>query len=104
MLYKVTYATAIDETSGVAKDTSLRSMEVTIPMTLNASLNINSAHPSYKVFSTELKEQFYEQLNLVLPFISEIGAKRHRGLGKTIVTASQNITVNATENKITGEQ
>lgn len=87
MLYKITYATAIEPKTGVAKDTSLRSTEVTIPMTLTASISLNTAHPAYKIVGNQLNDQFSNWLDLALSLITEIGAKRHRGLGKTIVTA-----------------
>jgi CRISPR/Cas system CSM-associated protein Csm3 (group 7 of RAMP superfamily) len=88
MLYKVTYATAIESNTGVAKDGSLRSTEVTIPMTLIANLSLNSKHPSYQKIEPQLNENFLNWLELALSLITEIGAKRHRGLGKVIVTAT----------------
>ncbi len=89
MLYKITYATAIEPETGVAKNTSLRSTEVTIPMTLTANLSLNSTHPAYQIIGNQLNDQFSQWLELALSLITEIGSKRHRGLGKTIVTATQ---------------
>jgi CRISPR/Cas system CSM-associated protein Csm3 (group 7 of RAMP superfamily) len=89
MLYKVTYSTAIEPESGVAKDTSLRSTEVTIPMTLLANVSVNNNHPAYSKIENQLNDHFGQWLNLALSLITELGAKRNRGLGKTIVTAKQ---------------
>ncbi len=62
-------STSIDETTGTAKDGSLRSLEVVIPCTLTGRvLNV----PDEKV----------ELVKKSLAFISGIGLQRNRGLGR----------------------
>lgn len=84
-LYKVTFSTAINEITGVAENTSLRSMEVTIPMTLKAELNLNTENVNIDTLPKE--KNFLMWLDQAVSLITELGAKRHRGLGKVIVTA-----------------
>jgi CRISPR/Cas system CSM-associated protein Csm3 (group 7 of RAMP superfamily) len=88
-LYKVTYSTAIDEETGVAKNTSLRSMEVSVPMLLTAQVAINKTHPEFIKNQALLSEKLNDWLAQVVTFITELGAKRHRGLGKVIVNVRQ---------------
>lgn len=85
-LYQVITNTAIDETTGVAKDTSLRSIEVCIPLTLQAQITINTNHHLYEKFHLTIGETFAKWLQQVLALITELGAKRHRGFGETIIT------------------
>jgi CRISPR/Cas system CSM-associated protein Csm3 (group 7 of RAMP superfamily) len=87
-LYDVIYSTAIDDKSGVAKETSLRSLEVVVPMQLIATVSLNTHHPLYALPENEIGEQFSKWLALALPLISKLGAKRHRGLGQVIVTSN----------------
>ena len=88
-LYKVTYSTAINDETGVAENTSLRSMEVCVPMTLTAQVELNANHISYLENKKLLNEKFSVWLTQVSNFITEIGAKRHRGLGKVIINVRQ---------------
>jgi CRISPR/Cas system CSM-associated protein Csm3 (group 7 of RAMP superfamily) len=85
-LYKVTYATAIDETTGVAKDTSLRSMEVAVPMDLAVNVAVNTQHPHYGQFDKQINKNMALWLSQVISLITQLGAKRHRGLGKVSVS------------------
>jgi len=89
-LYKVTFSTAIHEDTGVAKNTSLRSTEVTIPMTLQASMSLNTTNitEENKENVLTLQEHLLTWLDNTVCLITELGAKRHRGLGKVIVTAT----------------
>lgn len=88
-LYKVTYSTAIDEETGVAKNTSLRSMEVSVPMLLTAQVAINQSHPEFIKNPPLSSEKLNEWLAQVVILITELGAKRHRGLGKVVVNVKQ---------------
>jgi CRISPR/Cas system CSM-associated protein Csm3 (group 7 of RAMP superfamily) len=88
-LYKVTYSTAIDEETGVAKNTSLRSMEVSVPMLLTAQVAINKTHPEFIKNQSLFSGKLDEWLAQVVIFITELGAKRHRGLGKVVVNVKQ---------------
>ncbi len=84
-LYRVLQFTAIDHKSGVASESSLRSMEVTVPMLLTAELNLNSNYPVLKE-NPKLEQNFFSYLEQIVPLITELGAKRHRGLGKVYVS------------------
>lgn len=77
-LYRVIHSTAIDHESGVAKNMSLRSMEVSIPMTLFADITINTDNSNA-----------VDAIKRILPLITHLGAKRHRGLGAVFVTAEE---------------
>jgi CRISPR/Cas system CSM-associated protein Csm3 (group 7 of RAMP superfamily) len=90
-LFKVTYSTAIDEDTGVASETSLRSMEVVVPMSLCATLSVNTLHPSYAEADKQITEQLHTYLTQVVSLISKLGAKRHRGFGQVIVTCSKQL-------------
>ncbi|HIE02318.1 MAG TPA: hypothetical protein EYP59_18890 [Thiotrichaceae bacterium] len=72
------HATAIEHESGTAKKTSLRGMEVTIPLTLTAQLQV--------LPHTQLIENWHKELNFCLPLIRAIGSSRSRGLGRVTVT------------------
>lgn len=87
-LYTVLTSTAIERTTGVAKEGAIRSLEVAVPMQLNAALSINDCHPQYKKQAHWLKTDFADWLDLSLSLLTGLGAKRTRGLGRVIVTAS----------------
>jgi CRISPR/Cas system CSM-associated protein Csm3 (group 7 of RAMP superfamily) len=86
-LYKVLTATAIND-KGVADEDSLRSIEVTVPMTLNATLTLNRHHPNYQKNRAMFDGQLQNWLSQTTSLITALGAKRHRGLGKVIVSVS----------------
>lgn len=71
------YATAIEHETGSAKDKSLRGMEVTIPLTLTATL--------YELHPSELKNNWQADLKKCLPLIRAVGTSRSRGLGRVTV-------------------
>lgn len=87
-LFTVISSTAIDEKSGVAKATSLRNLEVTIPMELTSTLSINKAHPKAAENLRQIEEKMEQWLILILPLITNLGAKRFRGLGQVIVEST----------------
>jgi len=76
------HATAIEHESGTAKKTSLRGMEVTIPLTLTAQLQV--------LPHTQLIENWHEELKFCLPLIRAVGSSRSRGLGRVTVTLDKN--------------
>lgn len=90
-LYRVIQFTAINKTTGTAKKSSLRSMEVTVPMTLTAQIGINTAHPSYQKLDqrSQIDQHFAQWLTDASTLITEFGGKRHRGLGKVIVSVRE---------------
>lgn len=67
-LYTILSSTKIDE-SGQAADGSLRQLEVTIPLTLYASIE-------------HFPEEYLSELEYCLGWIKEMGQNRNRGLGK----------------------
>lgn len=86
-LFRVLQSTKIDHESGVASEGSLRSLEVSVPMTLKSELLLNPAHSA---FSPELGQALLPLLNACCGLILELGAKRHRGLGQVNVSAEMN--------------
>lgn len=70
--------TALDPERGVAATGSLRLLRVAVPMTLHATLDWQHPeddHPGWR-----------DTLRAALPFIRAVGAHRHRGLGRALVT------------------
>lgn len=80
-LYRVRHSTAIEQKTGVAKEGSLRTMEVAVPMTLSAPLTIQAA--------PKQAAQYQKWLKTALPLVCALGGKRRRGLGEVIVTLAQ---------------
>jgi len=76
-LFRTRHATSIDRLSGVAIEGSLRSMEVAVPMQLQAQLTLHDMQQG---------QQFERQLSDALTLITEFGGKRHRGLGQVTVS------------------
>jgi CRISPR/Cas system CSM-associated protein Csm3 (group 7 of RAMP superfamily) len=71
------HATSIDHKTGSAEDKSLRGMEVTIPLTLTATL--------YELQPAKLIENWHQELKKCLPLIRAVGTSRSRGLGRVTV-------------------
>lgn len=82
-LYRVHYTTAVNNKTGVAKEGTLRGMEVAAPMALTCSMTLDSNHPSFNKFDNKALARHIEE---VVPLITNIGAKRHRGYGQVVVT------------------
>lgn len=78
-LFRVHHSTAIDHDTGTAKEGSLRSMEVVVPMTLTAPLKVWSAQP-------EQAADYQRWLETALPLVCALGGKRRRGMGEVTVT------------------
>lgn len=70
-LFHESFATAIDDCSGQAKEQTLRSKRVCVPMVLTAS--IETSHPTG-----------LEIIDAALPLIDALGSQRTRGLGRCI--------------------
>jgi len=67
--YQKIASTAICEKKGTAKNTSLRKMEVTIPLVLSAEI-------------AEIKEGWELQFEIILKMVKRMGLARHRGFGR----------------------
>lgn len=78
-LYRVHHSTAMNPETGVAAEGSLRSMEVVIPLTLQAELSL----------ATPVDWPFAKWLMASLPLIMAVGGKRRRGFGEVSVTAKE---------------
>ncbi|GAA4829482.1 RAMP superfamily CRISPR-associated protein [Algivirga pacifica] len=70
-LYRNIASTAIDKSTGVAKEGSLRVMEVTVPLKLEGVIYVEQE-----------KELVREFLHDCLRGVKLLGANRHRGLGR----------------------
>lgn len=81
-LYRTIYSTAIDP-QGSAKDGSLRSQEVVVPLTLTAGIDIM---PRAQEIHESLPEDWANILQTALPLISAVGSKRNRGLGRATLS------------------
>lgn len=79
LLYRVHHSTAIDTESGVAKEGSLRSAEVVIPLTLIAELSLAEPVPW----------PLGQWLTMSLPLIMALGGKRRRGFGEVSISAKE---------------
>jgi hypothetical protein len=87
-LYTPLTSTAIDPSSGVADQGSLRSIEVVVPMVLVAELSLNKHHPLLTQYP-DITKNFQQWLHACLNLITHVGGKRHRGLGPVFVSAEK---------------
>lgn len=69
-------STSIDN-NGLAEKEALRTIEVTVPLTLTATVELNSADKAW-----------IEDFKKAAPLLRYIGTQRHRGLGRAIVTVT----------------
>jgi CRISPR/Cas system CSM-associated protein Csm3 (group 7 of RAMP superfamily) len=82
-LYRTIASTSIDHTTGVAKDGSLRSTEVTVPMSLYSKVTFRDCSSTD---AREAIEKLGALIGDVCTLIFGIGAKRHRGFGNVTVS------------------
>lgn len=75
-LFHDAFQTAIDEAAGVARNRSLRSIRLAVPMLIEAELTETAA----------LSEKQREALCAALPLIDAVGSGRARGLGRCTVS------------------
>lgn len=73
-LYKNVSSTAIDD-KGIAKEKSLRTMEVCMPISLEGKIEINEAHKA--------------TIELAIKWLRHIGVNRNRGLGRCTITINE---------------
>ncbi|MCD9527520.1 RAMP superfamily CRISPR-associated protein [Photobacterium carnosum] len=87
-LYRVLQSTAINAQTGVAKNASLRSIEVAVPMILTAQVSM-SLHLTDNI---QVKDwPIVQWLTQCSHLILTLGAKRHRGLGQVMVTVTEGV-------------
>lgn len=80
-LYREYFSTAIDHATGTALENSLRSIELVVPLTLYAQIDLI---PTAKYL--QLQNHWQDLLKPALSLIQAIGAYKSRGLGRAIVT------------------
>jgi hypothetical protein len=80
-LFEVLYATAINPDTGAAKNRSLRSMRVAVPMTLVGTIALR---PDVSA-NAELTERWDHVIEAALPLVLAVGAHRNRGLGDAVL-------------------
>jgi hypothetical protein len=78
-LFRALHATAVEHDSGVAKDKSLRGIEVLVPLKIKAAIGLI---PGQK----PPPDDWPEKLRGVLPLIDAVGAHRSRGIGRAILS------------------
>jgi len=77
-LFRVVQSTAVDDSTGSAKDGSLRGIEVVVPLDLQARIEpLPGAVPP---------ADWAERLREVLPLIPAVGGHRTRGLGRALLS------------------
>tara|TARA_B100001094_G_scaffold56327_1_gene51802 strand:+ start:1686 stop:2291 length:606 start_codon:yes stop_codon:yes gene_type:complete len=81
-LYHTTSMMKMDAKTGTTAEGSLRTEEVTIPVTLYATLGFNTDHPYYLEHQALLDAHFRTWLSQCLPLIRTLGGKTNRGLGQ----------------------
>lgn len=87
-LFHDTFSTAIDEASGQAKNQSLRSKRVCVPMVLTAALETSHARG-------------LEIIETALPLIDALGSQRTRGLGRCLWTLERTPHASSNSSKST---
>lgn len=71
-LYKAVSSTAIDATKGIAKEHSLRKIEVVVPCALYGEID-------------NVPDNIAEELTRAMGFIKTMGTNRNRGLGRCTI-------------------
>ncbi|KXS36241.1 MAG: hypothetical protein AWU56_356 [Idiomarina sp. T82-3] len=80
-LFSTRASTAIDSDTGTAKNSSLRTLEVAVPMQLSAAVDLNTQHAKFKELSFN-RTELTQLLDACTGLISELGGHRQRGLGR----------------------
>jgi len=82
-LYRTIASTSIDHQTGTAKEGSLRSAEVSVPVTLYSNITFRDLSSPEACAAAE---QFGQLIGDICALIFGIGAKRHRGFGDVVVS------------------
>ncbi|SET68122.1 CRISPR/Cas system CSM-associated protein Csm3, group 7 of RAMP superfamily [Nitrosomonas marina] len=90
VLFRDIYSTAIDAEKGVARQGSLRGIQVVVPVELNARLDIipliGNSEPDDKNWYLQHAEEI---IKTALPLIRAVGANRTRGLGRAVLSLKE---------------
>ena len=83
-LFTTVQSTAIDNANGTARNQSLRTNEVAVPMHLMAELSLDPPHQvnNGSQISEKTLEAIADLFPVVSSLITEIGGKRRRGFGR----------------------
>ena len=76
-LFRGLHATAVEPDTGTAKDRSLRGIEVTVPLALEAEIGV--------VPGAQVRDDWREVICGILPLVDSVGAYRNRGLGRALL-------------------
>lgn len=80
-LFRILQSTAVDDSTGSAKDGSLRGIEVVVPLDLQARIEpLPGVTPP---------ADWAERLREVLPLIPAVGGHRTRGLGRALLSLKE---------------
>ncbi len=80
-LFREHFSTAIEHRTGVARNRSLRGMQVVVPLTLTATIGV--------VPGQTPEANWYERIDAVLPLVTAVGAYRSRGFGRAQLTLAR---------------
>lgn len=80
-LYREHFSTTIDHATGTAQQQALRGIELVIPLTLYAQIDLIS-----NAAQRHLETTWPSLVKQALPLIQAVGAHRSRGLGRAILT------------------
>lgn len=80
-LYREYFSTAIDHKTGTAQEHSLRGIELVVPLTLYAHIDLipTAKYPQFQ-------NNWPSLLRAALPLIQSVGVHKSRGLGRAILT------------------
>ena len=102
-LFEVLHSTAIDSTTGTARDKSLRGYEVALPMTLEARVDWTVTALSGDMQARQqaliAQKSLAELLEPLLPLVDAIGSQRTRGLGEVVLSLQPEHATSAQESR-----
>lgn len=78
LLFRTLYATAVDSRTGTAANRTLRTVEVAVPLTLEARISaVSSCSPP---------PCWQDTIRGALPLIRALGKHRHSGMGRVVIS------------------
>jgi hypothetical protein len=80
-LYRSHFSTRIEHATGTADENTLRGIELVVPLTLYAEIDL-VATARYR----DLESRWPDMLRAALPLVRAVGAHRSRGLGRATLT------------------
>jgi len=83
-LYRSHFSTRIEHTTGTADENTLRGIELVVPLTLYADIDLVGT-ARYRT----LESRWPDLLQAALPLVRAVGAHRSRGLGRATLTLEE---------------